>query len=715
MTLSVGQVLENRYRIVSLLGQGGMGAVYRAWDLNLRVPVALKENFDLSLVAREQFEREALLLAQLNHPNLPRVTNHFVIPGQGQYLVMEFIDGQDLQQVLEARGRLTEAEAVPIIGQIASALSYLHSRPEPVIHRDIKPANIKITSDNRAVLVDFGIAKQYVAEGKTTRGAQAVTPGFSPPEQYGLGTTDARSDIYATGATLYALLTGLTPVESVSRLAGATLPPPAQLTPPVAAAILRAMEMEPNNRFQAAQEFARALVSPVPVPLPAPARPRRLWPIVAAVALVALLAAGFFVLWPLLNGGGDGDTPTTEAIAANATATAEAEAASGDSAAATLTAVAVAGEELAAAQSAATTAALTAEAAGDADGDGLSNDQETTLATDPGNPDSDVDGLKDGDEALIYATDPTNRDSDGDLLTDFDEINTHQTNPRANDSDGDGAADGLEAAQGTDPLAPDATNETTNTSQAPPTDTPTPPPDDEGAPELVEETIGFSAGGLPIRLYTLGDGPRVVTLVGGIHAGFAPAGIAVVEQAMAHFQQNPDEIPDGLALHFIPDSNPDGDYAPGEVAGRLNANGVDLNRNFGCDWSSESTTSGGVPLNEGSAPFSEPEAVALRDYLTATRPEVVIFYEARANNGLVTPGECDGSIGDTGAFAVAYATASGYVYKITDPVNGDASNWLVSQGIPAFFVLLPHYTDLNDDDWQDNLEGIRFTISEANR
>ena len=83
MTLSVGQVLENRYRIVSLLGQGGMGAVYRAWDLNLRVPVALKENLDLSTVSREQFEREALLLAQLNHPNLPRVTNHFTVAGQG--------------------------------------------------------------------------------------------------------------------------------------------------------------------------------------------------------------------------------------------------------------------------------------------------------------------------------------------------------------------------------------------------------------------------------------------------------------------------------------------------------------------------------------------------------------------------------------------------------------------------------------------------------
>jgi len=263
MTLSVGQVLENRYRVVSLLGQGGMGAVYRAWDLNLRVPVALKENLDLSLVSQQQFEREALLLAQLNHPNLPRVTNHFVIPGQGQYLVMEFIEGQDLQQWLDQRGKLTEAEAVPIVGQIASALAYLHSRPEPVIHRDVKPANIKITPDNRAVLVDFGIAKQYTPQGHTTRGAQAITPGFSPPEQYGLGTTDARSDIYAVGATLYALLTGETPVESVSRLAGATLPRPAHLTPSVARAILQAMEMEPQNRFQNAMAFAMALSSQV--------------------------------------------------------------------------------------------------------------------------------------------------------------------------------------------------------------------------------------------------------------------------------------------------------------------------------------------------------------------------------------------------------------------------------------------------------------------
>ncbi len=234
-------------------------------------------------------------------------------------------------------------------------------------------------------------------------------------------------------------------------------------------------------------------------------------------------------------------------------------------------------------------------------------------------------------------------------------------------------------------------------------------------PTLVEETIGFSAGGRPIPLYTLGDGSRVVTLVGGIHAGFAPAGVAVVEQAMIHYQQNPDDIPDGVVLHFIPNANPDSPFAPGEVSGRLNARGVDLNRNFGCDWSDASTTATGVQLNEGIAPFSEPEAVALRDYFADTRPTVAIFYEARASNGLVTPGECDGSLGDSERFGRAYATGSGYDYRVTDPVNGDASNWLVQQGVPAFFVLLRDYAELNDSAWNRNLDGINDTLVQATR
>ncbi|MBN2550836.1 MAG: serine/threonine protein kinase, partial [Anaerolineales bacterium] len=203
MTLSPGQTLNNRYRIVTLLGQGGFGAVYRAWDLNLERPRALKENLDTSEAAQRQFKREAQLLSDLSHPNLPKVIDHFVLPGQGQYLVMEYVEGEDLQQMLERQGPLTEAQALDWIGQVCEALIYLHSQTPPVIHRDIKPANIKITPQGKAMMVDFGIAKASAAGQKTTVGARAVTPGYSPPEQYGQGTTDAQSDVYALGATLY--------------------------------------------------------------------------------------------------------------------------------------------------------------------------------------------------------------------------------------------------------------------------------------------------------------------------------------------------------------------------------------------------------------------------------------------------------------------------------------------------------------------------------
>jgi len=232
---AAGHVINNRYRIVKLLGQGGFGAVYRAWDINLNRPCALKENLATDLEAARQFEREARLLANLNHPNLARVTDYFILAGQGQYLVMDLIDGQDLQSMLDSvqpptaptgmlppvQGSspdaigLSESQVLPWISQVCDALSYLHSQKPPVIHRDIKPANIRINSQGKAVLVDFGIAKLYDPQHQTTAGARAYTPGYSPPEQYGAGRTDARSDIYALGATTYSLLTGHRPPESI--------------------------------------------------------------------------------------------------------------------------------------------------------------------------------------------------------------------------------------------------------------------------------------------------------------------------------------------------------------------------------------------------------------------------------------------------------------------------------------------------------------------
>ncbi len=172
MPLQTGQVFNNRYRIVKLLGQGGFGAVYRAWDSNLNKPCALKENLDVSPEAQRQFTREATVLANLSHPNLPRVTDHFILPGQGQYLVMDFVEGDDLASILKQRGPVPPEQAIAWILQVADALSYLHTRQPPVVHRDIKPANIRLTPDGRAMLVDFGLVKIYNAQLRTTMGAR---------------------------------------------------------------------------------------------------------------------------------------------------------------------------------------------------------------------------------------------------------------------------------------------------------------------------------------------------------------------------------------------------------------------------------------------------------------------------------------------------------------------------------------------------------------
>ncbi|MEK6588955.1 MAG: WD40 repeat domain-containing serine/threonine-protein kinase, partial [Chloroflexota bacterium] len=266
MPLQDGDLLNDRYRIEGILGQGGFGAVYRAMDEELGLRCAVKENLNLSFGSEKQFRREARLLATLRHPNLPRVTNHFVI-GREQYLVMDFVEGEDSSRRLEREGPLAESEVVRWIEQVCSALNYLHGLEAPVIHRDVKPANIKITPEGQAILVDFGLAKDWSAGQTTSTGAKGITPGFAPPEQYDLGHTDARTDVYALGATLYNLLTGQNPPDSVDRLIGmAALIPPRQLrpglSPHVDSATLRAMEVKAESRFQSAGEFAAALGEP---------------------------------------------------------------------------------------------------------------------------------------------------------------------------------------------------------------------------------------------------------------------------------------------------------------------------------------------------------------------------------------------------------------------------------------------------------------------
>ena len=266
MSLKTGQILNNRYRIVSLLGEGGFGAVYRVWDLHMECPRALKENLDITPESQQQFKRESQILDSITHPNLPKVIDHFVLDGIGQYLVMEFIEGEDLKEKINNQeGPLLEKDVLPWIIQICDALAFLHQQDPPIIHRDIKPANIKITPQGMAVLVDFGIAKIYDPVLRTTVGARAVTPGYSPPEQYGQGKTDPRTDIYALGATLYTLLTGIIPPDSIDRMTGREQPPVpirdvnSGVSLPVERAINRSMQLNERDRFETTTEFKAAL------------------------------------------------------------------------------------------------------------------------------------------------------------------------------------------------------------------------------------------------------------------------------------------------------------------------------------------------------------------------------------------------------------------------------------------------------------------------
>ena len=268
MTLERGTLLHKRYRIAEILGQGGMGSVYRAVDENLGVDVAVKENLFTSDEYSKQFRLEAVILAGLRHPNLPRVSDHFSVGDEGQYLVMDFIEGEDLRQRMERLGTITEEDAVMAGAAMCDALTYLHTRKPSILHRDIKPGNVKISPEGTIYLVDFGLAKLMHGPQATTTGARAMTPGYSPPEQYGTARTDARTDIYSLGATLYAGLTGVIPEDGLARaMDNAQLTALRRRNPKisrrVAAAIEKAMAVDPSDRFQTADEFKKALLSAV--------------------------------------------------------------------------------------------------------------------------------------------------------------------------------------------------------------------------------------------------------------------------------------------------------------------------------------------------------------------------------------------------------------------------------------------------------------------
>lgn len=288
--LREGTILQqNRYRITHLLGRGGMGAVYTAWHLSLEIPVAIKEltpqaDLDPEMLAqlRTQFKREAMTLARLNHNNLVRVLDSFE-EGGNAYLVMEMVEGESLADRIGNEGALAAPLVMRWAQQLLDALAYCHG--QNVLHRDIKPTNIIIRPDGQAVLVDFGLVKLWDPRDPRTmtvvRGMG--TPEYAPPEQYEAesGSTDVRSDIYGLGATLYHALVGKAPPTATKRIVNpaALIPLRAlnpNIDPAIEAALMRALELRPIDRFQSAREMASALhySSQRPPTGPPPPQPR---------------------------------------------------------------------------------------------------------------------------------------------------------------------------------------------------------------------------------------------------------------------------------------------------------------------------------------------------------------------------------------------------------------------------------------------------------
>jgi serine/threonine protein kinase len=218
--LAPNTLLQNRYLIVRLLGQGGMGAVYQATDQRLGNTIALKQTFFTDEMMLKAFEREARLLASLRHPALPKVSDHFT-ESNGQFLVMEYIAGNDLMTMLEKRGGPFDADQVVEWGeQLLGALAYLHTQRPPIIHRDIKPQNLKMTDQGQIILLDFGLAKGLPEQTLQFAAGQSIygyTPDYAPLEQIKAEGTEARSDLYALAATLHHLLTNVTPPSALTR------------------------------------------------------------------------------------------------------------------------------------------------------------------------------------------------------------------------------------------------------------------------------------------------------------------------------------------------------------------------------------------------------------------------------------------------------------------------------------------------------------------
>ena len=255
----IGTIIDNKYELLTLIGEGGMSYVYLAMDIRLNKQWAVKEIKKIGegsdRIVINSIIKETNLLKKLDHPMLPRIVD-IINHNDSLYIVMDYIEGETLNVLLEKNGAQPEGEVIEWAKKLCDALLYLHSQNPPIIYRDMKPANIILKPDGNIKLIDFGIAREYKS-GDISDTTALGTIGYAAPEQFG-GQTDQRTDIYNLGATLYHLLTGISPCEPPYVLYPIRSVKP-DLSLGIEGIILKCTQPDPRNRYRSCAELMYAL------------------------------------------------------------------------------------------------------------------------------------------------------------------------------------------------------------------------------------------------------------------------------------------------------------------------------------------------------------------------------------------------------------------------------------------------------------------------